>query len=1431
MKEKRYADAAKLAMCAGEEVAGDKRQLELLSKNVDLIAPLQSQQKVQELAFRRIIKGSWKGAQNVYSAALLSTVKDFKGEARGYLRSAENWLRSYFEESRKKENDFNNEKLKDMEIVELAFTHFNLFGPDGMVNFILGWQPPEVIFRVTKQIIRRFVDTGDFVAIDTISKLGCKNQYFMIGVANELIVVGQFPPAVALDKCLEVINHKKNCISKSRSAWDENAINLAIISFIETCSAAKLNSAKILQVLNNYFPQRASRSVSSEIQHLERNIFLRATALRGLLSDSIETDIETLMPVELLDIQNKYENERDITEFKNIVGAQLPWYILRSRIIISDIEKPDSVIQQAGISSINAHEDRWRKHDRVTFEINNVYFEILVFYKNISNQEIEKFDKILRENHNYLYLTDCLNAVRVACRLEHLRGIRNQLELSCREKVESLSNEQPETKAEWYIGLARAVLPISKADASAYFNCAIESVSKFGDEVLDRWKAVLALGKRYAKSGRASPELVYRLIRCADLVGENVDDHLDRNQVIKIGVSLCPSSVFAAVSRWRDRDIGRIDDQIQTLAYEAVFSKIITPSVGWSISAFIEGNKLLEIAALCIENESDVTRQEYILDSAVKTLRFCYSPENSWRKLGSLAKQFSLKNTELELILAFHNDQTNAKSDIGSNENTRTDYSENSENIDWNQILGDLELDTNTGLSKAITNFNQISKPQCSKRFWKEIFIKAPESNASKLLESIARTDAASFYDVQNALSSYPNEWYEKISVKRVFPNVLELIARRFASKLTIDYNLKYFLDGIKDDVCILKSINKGIITGLAESNNMIDAGTFFGFACIIQTFISPQEAGELLEFSLARFEKHIDDDCGDGPCAQWLLPPSEICKAVTGYVWAGLGSPRSIIRWQAVHCVRRLAETNCDNEIDALIEWLKKGCCDAFGSRIFPFYELHARQYLLIAMARIAIDNPEKLKRHYAVFKQLALDGIPHILIQQFAAKIALCIETFYPETYSIDITTKLCQIGKSQKPVKKIKEFGNELESPWHKQGKIDSSLKLHFDLDFDRYWFEPLGAVFGISAQQVEDLAREVVLKDLNIKLDNEFIRDPRSNLWHFQYHNYETLHSHGSYPKTDGYDFYLSYHAMLAVAAKLLSEMPIVHRNDWCDNEWSDWIKRHMLTRSDGRWLADRRDPPPLERYSCPLDNDAKNWLEKVIDEDFLGNLLFERDGKTWLNIQGIWNNIRSEQEESFYISSALVPQKTSQSLLNALSTCLNPRDYKLPDYQEEEMEFKNNQFELKGWIYSHTANEGLDKFDPYAGKISYPPYNIGQSIMEQLDLSVDTEQREWYQNNSKTASLICDLWGEYSWKNIEEPSIHGKCMRASLDFLKILCVNMDRDLIIKVYIERNLRKIYYSRSENEHKDRNQFCKTYLLSGKGILRDTRMRYQLR
>lgn len=1439
LKQKKYADAAKLALRAGEEVAGDKRQLELLKQNVDLIAPLQSPQRVQELAFRRQLRSGWNGSENVYSAALLSSIEEFKGEARGFLRAASNWLSLYFEEHKNnKEQLHSEERLTDDDIVEMATAHFLLHGTEKLVGFILSWRPPDVVFRVTRLFIKRLVDAGDFTTVDKISHLGCRNQYLMIAVADELITVGKFPPINAMQICLDLLVHKRVRIPKVTQHWREQPFIQAIISFLEAGSALGLPQTKTLRILNHYFPQRASGLVSNDYQSGERSLFLRGAALRATILDDSDPDLEALIPERLLEDEDKknYQRSQDIEEFKQVVGGLLPWYLIRCRTLLGNKENVKLAFQETNERSKKARSQRYRQHDRLPFEIARVRFESLVLKSaRDSVDDASSIETIFDSEYN-LSLIDHLKAVRAAYRLEYLSPIKNQLEQSCYERIVSISDEGPEAKANYYIDLARAVLPISPADAAAYFNCAIEAVSKFGDELVERWGAVVAMAKRSAEGGRSTPELAYRFIRCAELVGDTVDreKYWSRDEAVQVCVKLCPMTAFAALSRWRDRDVGWFVRQLPALAHEAVRSKIIAPSVGWSLSAFSWEYRFDEFTALCIETESDKTSRQYILDTAVRDLRLNDSPENNWQALKRVSEQFSLEDTEIRQILEFYAEQKQVEStsQISRQEQEYEGTNRKPQVVELKEIFNDLDLTKGAELSAAIDRFDTLPYPRSPEALWKVVLEQIPEHKASNFLWALVDAEKADLYDIRYALSNFPDSHRQRISVRRLWSKFLVLIAQRFAYKLINCYIRDDFIRGIQVSDSELPLIYEGIVQGLSDSFDLVDASTLFGFSEIVSSFISPQEASDLLEFALSRFELHIDQDYGDGSWDNWLLPPRNISDAFTGFVWAALGSPRSAIRWQAAHCVRRLAEAGCEQELNSLIEWMNRDCINAFGSHRFPFYNLHARLYLFIALARIAIENPEPLQRHHMLFKHHALDASPHALIQRFATKIALSIEAAFPGTYESNVVEKLSTVGISQMPVQETDGYREKFqETPWHARGEVDCNLKLHFGWDFDRYWFEPLGRVFGISGRQVEELAREVVLKEWSITIGDDFIRDPRSNLWNSSQTGRETRHSHGSYPRIDDYSFYISYHAMLAVAAKLLLEMPVVHSHTWCGDEWTDWLQRHTLARADGRWLADRRDPPPLERRAWLSEKTTENWRQDIKLDDFLDGLLTNYKGETWLNIRGSWSDSDSERQESFYITSALVSQRTSESLLNALSTCLNPHDFKLPTYDEEEMEFNEPSFELQGWIWRGPHLEDLDAADPHAGEIDYPLYRIGDSIIEQLGLSVDLEQRKWFIADRTEESLVCELWSTPRGEDKEEPPKHGIRMSASLKFLKQLCATLERELIIEVQLERRLcRSSYYTRSDDDREYSPPSSKIYILSADGKLRDTGTCYEL-
>lgn len=1431
LKQGEYADATKLALRAGEEVAGDERQLALLKNNVDLIAPLQNEQRVQELAFRRMLSGGWDGSENVYSAALLSFVEDLKGEARSYLRAADNWLQLYFVECKKSKEDFHQDRLTDGDIVELAYANLNLFGASKAVDFILGWRPPEVIYRVSGKFIRRLIDAGNFDEVNEISlQIGSRSQHMMIALTHELLTVGLFPDAKSMKQSLDLLTSSTR-IPKPGYSYNDTTVS-AIVSFTEACAARNLSKSKILQVLSHYIPVRAPQYISSEFQEKERDPYLRANALRYALSGNFEPNIEELLPTEFIGKEQTYKLEQDVRQFKEVIGGLLPWYLVRARILVNDGNDIFEAIKDADQQSSKVFAQRWREFDPLRYDISQIYVEILLLNGSIDVNQIEKFFVDYLIENKYIRIPDRLKAVRSAFRLGHLSGIRSQLEQAAREVVTSASDEGPETRAGWYIDLARAVLPVSRDDAAAYFDYAIEAVSKFGDEIMQRWEAVIALANRSADGGHTNPEMAYRFIRCAEVIGDNVakEKYWDRNGAISTCLRLSPTSAFAALSRWLDRDVGWFEEQLTVLTHDAVHLKSLSPSAGWSLSAFFGERRLEDFASLCIERELLPPQRQYILDTAVRDLMLNEAIEESWQELKKIALKYSIKNNELDRILAFFAENPEKENKETTQLTPHAGFQVESEPNEWANILDNLELTTSSGISQAINCFDAASiKFRNFEAFWQEVFKRIDEGEARKFLGALVEAESADIYDVRYALSCMPSHWRHKVSVKRDWTKILELIARRFAFAFTNHHTLKYFLDDIRAGDDVMPYVRKGILEGFSENSDFADANTFFGFVELASSLISPQQATELLDFALNRFELHIDDEYGDGPWSDWLNPPDNISMAFAGFVWAALGSPRSETRWRAAHCARRLAEGNCKQEIDALLEWMKRDAVAAFGSHKFPFYNLHARLYLLIALARVSIDNPQILKPHHSVFPLHALGNMKHILIQKFSAEIALNIEKAFPGTYNRDIVEQLCRVGISELPVEKIEGY-TKLDSYWHAKGEVDTNLKFYHGYDFDRYWFEPLGDVFGISGKQVEELATEIVIKEWRVDTNGSIKNDPRAKIWRSSRNERETYHSHGSYPRTDNYSCYLSYHAMLVVAAKLLQKMPVVHSRDWRENEWTEWLNRHSLTRSDGRWLADRRDPPPLERPRWIYEGKTEEWLEKITSEDFLDGVLFERDGETWLNVFGSWENGDNARSESLHVTSAFVSPEASQSLLHALSSCSNPHDFKLPDYQEEDAEFESYPFELKGWIWRNYPDHGLDKYDPFAAEISFPPYKIGKSIIEQMGLSSDIEKREWYIDGSDKSCLLCEIWSSNKTGYKEERLRRGMKLSASLPFLRKLCQTINIELILEVQIERELKHDYgISKDENEYQP--PYNKIYILSQDGELRDERTNYKLR
>lgn len=1428
LKLKNFKDAIKLAMRAGEEVAGNQRQIAFFRSNIDLLTTLQSKEKVQEIAFKRLLSSRWDGSENIYSASLLSGIIDYRGEGRGCLRAAMNWLHIQFEEQRKNDDHYYQDGVQDDDVLELAYAHLNIHGVKGCTEFLYDLKPKEAIFRTVQDLTERLVDLGRFEEINDLISKFIREPYYLVATVSRLVEIGRFPQVSEIETCLNLLCFRKSRIEKSKDFFNDR-ITPAIISCLEACIYNGLPAEKILRALNHYVPLKANRMVYSTHSSGERTIYLKALAIRAVLLDKPEVDIKAISPDEFSSKKKSHELDNDFKEFKEVIYGLFPWYLLRAQILFDKQIKLLDIIDSVKEISTKARTNRYRSYDILPYEIAHICADILILYQQGSREDIAEFYQSFLHDDKAFRLQDKSLLLRAACRAPHLLNIRRPLEHATYELIKTNHDDGPAEIANRYIAIARAVLAISSDDASVYFDRAIEVASKFGDELVQRWEAVVALAQRACIKQTVPDELGYRFIRCAELVGENVsrEKYWSRSEAIRVCAKMSPGIAISALSRWRDRDIGRFEYQFEAMLIELISSKTITASTGWALSRFFSYHQLNELLTICLENEPSDSIRQSVVGDAIYLLQIEGTSSEYWDKLKEIAVKNNISNEVLNSITDFYAQQKIEPESVGDMPDNKQKRESKQE---WNDIFKDLNIATPEGFATLIEGFR--SKHGKDDFGWrlrtllKEAITRLEENSLWPFLDIIFLSEDVNHYDVQNILSSMPQAWKGKVSYQVKWPGVVYKFGERYAQELTNEYSFNSFKKELNLDETLTRKLIAGITSGLANGNEIADARQFFGCAFILSSYISEQDASELTDYSLSRFELHIGNDFGDGVWRKDLHVISDASTNVAGFIWSALGSPRAAVRWNAAHCVRKLADFNCTDIIDDLICWMKHDKVDAFGHHKFPFYNLHARQYLLIAFARIAIEKPVILRKHSDLFLQYALSQ-HHVIIQKFASDIIVAIENSFPGTYEGKVSIAASNVGNSNLPVQ-VEKYQYSTDSYWHQQGEVESGIEFHFGWDFDRYWYEPLGKIFGISSKQIEDLAANLIVKEWGLGEKSGYNNDPRVILWNRSSNERETRHDHGSYPRADNLDFYLSYHAMLVVAARLIDKMPLIKTREWSDEEpWSYWLSRHLLTRSDGKWLADCRDPLPLNRPLWLSEEKNDTWKTEITEKDFLNCLQKEVDDKLWINVKGSWHEKSNERKEIIFISTALVSPKTSSALLRALATCSDPHDYKLPYFHEDDMEIESGSFQLKGWINERHNSKELDEFDPYADEINYPPYSLGSTIIENLGLLADPDGKTWQIDHSSEIVLSCETWSSHREGRDEEPDQSGMRLKAKLSFLKELCSTLGHDLIFDVGIERDL-SYRYDREKREYAKPQH--KIFILSADGKLRSTSTNYQL-
>ena len=138
-------------------------------------------------------------------------------------------------------------------------------------------------------------------------------------------------------------------------------------------------------------------------------------------------------------------------------------------------------------------------------------------------------------------------------------------------------------------------------------------------------------------------------------------------------------------------------------------------------------------------------------------------------------------------------------------------------------------------------------------------------------------------------------------------------------------------------------------------------------------------------------------------------------------------------------------------------------------------------------------------------------------------------------------------------------------------------------------------------------------------------------------------------------------------------------------------------------------------------------------------------------------------------------------------------------------------------QLTGWVRRPGSSEGLDCFDPFAGRLPYPPPLPGKAICRLFHLETDTHFREWrVSGENPTIVFIAELWGDrFEANELRQPE-HGSMLYVTSDFLRRVLSRLRRCLILEVQISR---RVHGYRSDGEEIYPPPYFRLFLVDADG------------
>jgi hypothetical protein len=988
------------------------------------------------------------------------------------------------------------------------------------------------------------------------------------------------------------------------------------------------------------------------------------------------------------------------------------------------------------------------------------------------------------------------------------------------------AKEPATTKVDASIEFSRLALTFSEPDARFFYEDAISLAQEIDREAIDQVGVLEALTAHSgswdasAKLNAATP-LVNAITDIA--IRLRYEEHFQWDECVNAVVRLHGPTALAAISRWADQGIEDLPKNLEYFLSEAGRLNEISPSVAASLVVLIPNvtNKIRldTVSRLKSENQASVLE---IIGLLSEDILLHEAPTS----IGSDADEF-----------------IDAVSSLGSqfdHANYRR-LAERHRYLASKKLTGERQkaeeqsvpkISSGTFTTRAAIEAEYVAARKNGMYFGAgPILIQMIDSISSPgdrvaFLDALSESDLGDYSETgrADAILAALAKW-DSPSVNNWRSNALpRLIVQRFAGLMMYGWEYKHLSDLLTATRLSNERKLDILAEGLEKASLSLGSRSLFIISKQMATILVPSDAWLIFDWYLKRINARVSLD---ESALRREDVPAHIDEALGRLLFALMSDIDTRIRWRAAHAARRLARLGAKSNVTSLFAEYDRTRDDAFRDPASPFYWLAARLWTVIVAARVAHEAPDSLLDTHKSLLDIALDdAFPHFSVRGYAKAALVALHNSGHATLDTATLERIHHTNDSPFPPKQSKE-----NNPPHVEWSEKKGERFDFGYDTVEHILTPILRMFV-------GLSRDELNRRLEYWLVDRWKAPEKVNYWdleprkgRYNENRWGLHHSDkGSMPIIERYGYYLEWNAVLCVVGEMLQKYPLWQHPD--GDSWGTfkyWVRKLLLTVPPV-WIADFRDPKPLEdQLWLAGTKDDTRWVSRLSRNDFF-SALFADDGT--IVVEGTWTSGFPTREVRAHISSALVNPETASALARSLSTRDRPQwPYHLPNADSEhDQRFSDMPYKLVGWLADVRHDEGLDLKDTLRNGTNGPTKTPAQTVIADLKLEASPPPaKSWTIANTDKIAIREMVWADLperydydggSYRNRETKS-EGSRLQIDADVLMSFLGKQKMNLIVGIHLERRLEEEYGGRHDDKTKKRKAFEQFFVLRTDGSI----------